>query len=135
MDARHRWPFPDGGAAAVFMGQVIEHLDYPWGVRKAIKEACRVLAPGGRLVVITPDFQAIKEKRAGAEVWRNEAKGLCRWPGDEHRWMPTRGLVRRECNRRFGNAEIVNHMNLEPSWPAGSRNPWDCCVVAEKTVY
>lgn len=133
MNACHTWPFAEGSAEKVFMGQVIEHLDFPWGVRKALKEACRVLIPGGVLVVITPDFQAIKEKKAGADVWKAEAKGMCRWPGDEHRWMPTRGIVWRECNRRFGNAEILNHLNLDPVWPQGSRNPWDCCVLSVKT--
>lgn len=132
MNACHTWPFDSGVAERVFMGQSIEHMDFPWGVRKAIKEACRVLAPGGQLIIITPDFQAIKAMKNSADIWRAEAKGLCRWPGDEHRWMPTRGIVLRECKRRFIEAEIVNHMNLSPDWPRGSRNPWDCCVIAQK---
>lgn len=44
-------PFPDGYFAAVFMGDVIEHLKDPI---PAIKEAFRVIGPAGMLYVSTP---------------------------------------------------------------------------------
>jgi predicted SAM-dependent methyltransferase len=132
MDATKKWPFPTSSAARVMMGQVLEHLPFPWGVRKALAEAHRVLEVGGLLCVITPDFTAMKEKKVPAEVWRNEAVGMRRWPGDQHLWMPGRNVVRKEIERRFGNCEFTNHLNLEASWPVGSRNPWDCCALAQK---
>jgi len=114
------------------MGQLIEHLPFPWGVRHALKEAHRVLVPHGVLVVICPDFLSMKEKKVEADVWRAEATGMRRWPGDEHLWMPNRNVVRRELERRFDNVTLVNHLNLDASWPAGSRNGWDLCAVCEK---
>lgn len=46
-------PFPDGSFPCVLSSQVIEHVpkDSPM-----IDELCRVLAPGGRLVLGTPDY-------------------------------------------------------------------------------
>jgi predicted SAM-dependent methyltransferase len=132
MDATRRWPWPDNSCGRVFMGQVIEHLPYPTGVRYALKEARRVLTVGGELIIICPDFLALKEKKVGAEVWRAEARGMCRWPGDEHRWMPNRNLVGAEIGRRFGPVLFLNHLNLDDSWPAGSRQPWDCTARAAK---
>lgn len=132
VDATGRWPWPDGSCGRVFMGQVVEHLPFPWGVRRAFREASRVLQAGGTLLVICPDFLAMREKRVPADVWRNEATGMRRWPGDQHLWMPNRTVIRQELSRRFGNVEFINHLNLDGTWPAGSRNGWDCCAVVEK---
>jgi SAM-dependent methyltransferase len=46
-------PFPDGSFSCVLSSQVIEHVpkDSPM-----IDELCRVLAPGGRLILGTPDY-------------------------------------------------------------------------------
>lgn len=133
MDACRRWPWPDAAATRVFMGQVVEHLPFPHGVRHAFKEAKRVLQPGGELLVICPDFLALKEKRAPADAWRETAKGMCRWPGDQHLWMPNRHVIAAELERRFGNVTFLNHLNLDDSWPAGGREPWDCTALSERT--
>jgi SAM-dependent methyltransferase len=50
-DAR-RLPFPDGSFDCAFALDLIEHLDDDRG---AIAEALRVLRPGGRLILSTPD--------------------------------------------------------------------------------
>lgn len=42
--------FPTGHFAAVTLWDVVEHLDRP---RKVLREACRVLEPGGVLVILT----------------------------------------------------------------------------------
>jgi SAM-dependent methyltransferase len=46
-----RLPFPDGSFDAALMRLVVHHLDRP----RAFREAHRVLAPGGRLLVVTSD--------------------------------------------------------------------------------
>lgn len=47
-------PFPDGCAGAVEARQLVEHLGYA-GTLYALHEWARVLAPGGTLIVETPD--------------------------------------------------------------------------------
>jgi len=46
-------PFPDGGFSCVLCSQVIEHVPEAMPI---LDELCRVLAPGGRLVLGTPDY-------------------------------------------------------------------------------
>jgi glycosyltransferase involved in cell wall biosynthesis len=48
-----RLPFRDGSFPCVLCSQVIEHLPKDPGI---LDELCRVLAPGGRLVLGTPDY-------------------------------------------------------------------------------
>jgi len=47
-------PLPDAAASTVFMLDVIEHLPNPTA---ALREATRLIAPGGHLVVSTPAWQ------------------------------------------------------------------------------
>jgi SAM-dependent methyltransferase len=70
-------PFPDGHFAAVLSSQVIEHIPLSPGL---FRELHRVLAPGGTLVIGTPDY--------GRASWR-VIESLYRWIlpnayGDEH---------------------------------------------------
>jgi len=132
MDCTRSWPFPPESVARVFLGQVIEHLDYPLGVVNCLRQARRTLARGGRLVIITPDADAITEKKCGPDILAAETAGMGRWPGDEHRWLPRRMQLLGHVRSQFPRAYLVNHLALDGTWPAGSRNPWDCCVVAGK---
>ena len=45
-------PFPDGRFDYVFSIEGLEHFDNPWVF---VKELCRVLKPGGRLLISTPN--------------------------------------------------------------------------------
>jgi O-antigen chain-terminating methyltransferase len=45
---------PDAGYGAVFAGHVVEHMT-PEDARLLVREAHRVLRPGGRLVILTPN--------------------------------------------------------------------------------
>jgi len=47
-------PLPDGSAQSVFMFDVIEHLPNPTAV---LREAARLIAPGGHLIISTPAWQ------------------------------------------------------------------------------
>jgi SAM-dependent methyltransferase len=49
-----RWPWPDTGVDVVFSKSVIEHLPDPG---RFLKETYRVLRPGGRIIVMTPDWR------------------------------------------------------------------------------
>lgn len=50
-----KWPYPDDTFDVVYSKSFIEHLDYP---EIYMKEAFRVLKPGGRIINLTPDWDA-----------------------------------------------------------------------------
>lgn len=56
LDATQRFPFPDGAFDYVFNEHMIEHIPYEHGL-KFLGECWRVLRPGGRLRIVTPDLQ------------------------------------------------------------------------------
>jgi SAM-dependent methyltransferase len=70
-------PFADGSFPCVLCSQVIEHVPM---VPSMIDELCRVLRPGGRLVLGTPDYDQWQW------VWIEKAYGLAAPGGyaDEH---------------------------------------------------
>jgi SAM-dependent methyltransferase len=64
-DALDELERPDGGAAAVVLWHVIEHLPEP---RAAVREAARLLRPGGVLVVACPNADS-RQARAFGDGW------------------------------------------------------------------
>lgn len=48
-------PFTDGSFDCVLLSEVIEHLEAP---QISIREAVRVLCPGGRLLITTPNYRS-----------------------------------------------------------------------------
>jgi predicted SAM-dependent methyltransferase len=86
LDATKPFPFEDGSIHYIFSEHVIEHLTYEEG-KTMIAEAFRVLAPGGRMRVSTPDMKQFialfdpkpsDEARAyldGKRMWHE-------WPND-----------------------------------------------------
>lgn len=53
--AKDRYPFEDDSLDAVFLKSVIEHV---WEPGHMLAEILRVLKPGGRIIVLTPDFSS-----------------------------------------------------------------------------
>jgi arsenite methyltransferase len=101
-------PLPDGAVDAVVCTQVYEYVD---DMPAALAEARRVLAPGGRLVVLDTDWDSI--------VWRSRddarmARVLAAW--DEH--LAHRDLPRllpqllREAGFALADARIVPILNV-----------------------
>lgn len=58
MDATRRWPFDEKSFDAILCEHTIEHMPKDAGVR-LLAEALRVLRPGGRIRVVTPDLGAM----------------------------------------------------------------------------
>jgi predicted SAM-dependent methyltransferase len=58
MDATSTWPLPDNAFDAILCEHMIEHVPKDAGIH-LLAEAFRVLLPGGRIRVITPDLSAV----------------------------------------------------------------------------
>jgi predicted SAM-dependent methyltransferase len=58
MDAAAPWPFADGTARAINSEHFIEHVDRDAG-RRYLREAFRVLRPGGVIRTSTPDLRGL----------------------------------------------------------------------------
>ena len=86
-------PFADASFACVLCSQVIEHVPM---VPSMIDELCRVLKPGGRLVLGTPDYDRWEW------VWIEKAYGIAAPGGyaDEHISHYTRKGLLEEFDRR-----------------------------------
>lgn len=58
LDATAPLPFPDGSLDRIFTEHMVEHLEYDVVVG-FLRECRRVLAPGGRIRVCTPDLEVL----------------------------------------------------------------------------
>jgi predicted SAM-dependent methyltransferase len=58
MDATRRFPFEDGAFDRAFSEHQLEHVDFVEGAAM-LREIFRVLKPGGRLRVVTPDLERL----------------------------------------------------------------------------
>jgi MPBQ/MSBQ methyltransferase len=78
-----RLPFPDGKFQIVTLFNVLEHVpDY----RMVLAEAARVLLPGGRLIVVCPNYAAFRKEAHYHVPWlpmfpRHFASAYLRWLG------------------------------------------------------
>jgi cyclopropane fatty-acyl-phospholipid synthase-like methyltransferase len=59
VDLNHTWPWADGMFDAVISTEGIEHLENHFAF---LREACRVLRPGGLLVLTTPNITALRSR-------------------------------------------------------------------------
>lgn len=96
-------PFPDASFPCVLSSQVIEHVPM---VPSMIDELCRVLQPGGRLVLGTPDYDRWEW------VWMEKAYGLCAPGGyaDEHISHYTRRGLLEDFRRRGYTHEATRYV-------------------------
>jgi predicted SAM-dependent methyltransferase len=58
LDGAGPWPVPDSSTAYVYADNVIEHLSLAAN-RVLLREAHRVLQPGGRIRLVTPDIESL----------------------------------------------------------------------------
>jgi len=56
LDATDRFPMPDGSIHYIYHEHLIEHISYQQGLAM-LKESYRVLAPGGKMRVATPNLR------------------------------------------------------------------------------
>jgi SAM-dependent methyltransferase len=59
MDMNQPWPFEAGGFDSVVSVEAVEHLENPWHL---VREASRVLRPGGTFIVTTPNILNLRSR-------------------------------------------------------------------------
>jgi 2-polyprenyl-3-methyl-5-hydroxy-6-metoxy-1,4-benzoquinol methylase len=107
-----RLPFGDGSFDVVLCSEVVEHLRSP---RDGVRELARVLAPGGRLVLTTPNRGWLPALLLASALRMRPYEGIENWvwPRALRRWVGDAGLV----VERFGgfNALPFVHPALYPA--------------------
>lgn len=78
LDATRPFPLPDGTVDYVFAEHLVEHLPYSDALRM-LQESYRVLTPGGRVRLATPDLDSLVSLLRGdhGEVGARYATWLC----------------------------------------------------------
>ena len=56
LDLREDLPFPTDSFDVVYTEHLFEHLEYPRDARHLLREALRVLKPGGQFSIVIPNF-------------------------------------------------------------------------------
>ena len=67
----HALPFPDASFDVLFAGELIEHYEEPEGL---LKEWVRVVKPGGRVIITTPDGEEAAMKHPTHRTWFNRRR-------------------------------------------------------------
>ncbi len=115
----NKLPYPDNSVELIETYHVVEHLPRH-DLSKALREWCRILIPGGRLIIECPDFDEIVTKYLkGDERQLDGIFGLQRFKGDYHLFGYNFKRLRRaleEC--RFTNIEKKNARDYHAKeWP------------------
>lgn len=93
-------PYEDNTVDEILASHVIEHFHFKEGI-EVLKEWCRVLKPGGKLVVETPDFlESCKAFIVANPAFRNQLYGhffaFPEMPGQVHKFLFTEEQLRIE---------------------------------------
>jgi hypothetical protein len=135
-------PFEDGGAQAIMLGHVLEHI--PWDdVHSFLLEVRRVAAPSAHICVVGPDtLRALHGWKAGTvddplfldAILENEAsyQDAGMWPGTRHCWNchEARVLLALRNAGMTGRAVDITSPELD-SFPVTSRVWWQFAILVE----
>lgn len=106
-DFRNGIPFPSRSCALIYNEHFLEHLPVEQGV-DFLREARRVLQPGGVLRIAMPSLDVLLEKATSAD-WRDQ--DWLRWPG--HEFIVTRAQMVNIAFRWWGHEWIYDREELE----------------------
>lgn len=142
-DLTHGLPLPDASVRRLYLGHVLEHLDWNQ-VGNALQEVKRVLAPDGEVLVTGPDVMRAIQMYKTDEVDFNTLETLLEdahaiglgdteWEGARHRWNCYAQRIFNafvEC----GFEDVVSVGIDNPfcdDWPVVSRVRWQMAVRAK----
>lgn len=106
IDIRRTLPFPANYLERIYSEHVLEHVTYETAIR-FLREARRVLAPGGILRIAMPDLDDLIE--GYCDNWRRF--DWVRWP--EHAFIKTRAQMINMAFRWWGHRHLYNREELE----------------------
>ena len=117
-------PFPDGHFDGVFMNEVFEHVT---DEKATLREVARVLAPGGRLVLISPNRWFPFEGHGMRTSFFVVGSPVPLLP-----WLPQSLVSRWMMGRNYWPRQLVDHVktaglkveSCEFIWPVLEVYPW-----------
>lgn len=127
-------PWPAGTIQLAYAGHLLEHLTIDQCVW-LLAELRPCMATDGQLLVVGPDLDRARTLAAAGvlDVTLESLQfGAHRWPGDEHQWECTPGLIldMLEATGWSGVHEVSMH-DVGAVWPVADRRPvWQCAVKA-----
>jgi len=84
LDAIEHFPLPDSSFNYIFSEHVIEHFSY-WDGQKMLKESYRVMKPGGRIRLVTPNLDKLLAlSHQPTEEMQRYMREKMAW----HKWWP-----------------------------------------------
>jgi len=147
--------YPDGTVARVYLGHVLEHVE--WDMLPAfLADIARALRPGGELAVVGPDvFRVIEHWHAGRESWQLVESALetpwpyaspdtdgetwsigAGWSGARHHWNCYEARVVWAL-RTVPELAEVEAVPVTPEalagWPVVAHTQWQCAVRAVRS--
>ena len=116
LDATSDYPFPSGSFHYVFAEHLIEHLSWEGGL-KMLKECHRVLAPGGKIRIVTPNLaKLVYLLNAGPDVEAQRfievSRRLSGWPDTP----VIRAYIFNKVMREWGHQFIYDSVTLRKTF-------------------
>jgi predicted SAM-dependent methyltransferase len=133
LDARGRFPLADEQFDYIFSEHMIEHLAYPKGV-SMLRECFRVLRPGGRLRISTPDLAFLVDLRRSDRSPLQEE--YIRWATHkfvDHAPYADATFVINNFVRRWGHLFIYDEKTLREGFTAAGFADLTRCQLNEST--
>ena len=124
----HALPHDTGSVEAVYMGHVLEHLEY-LDVIPVLHEVKRVLEPDGMLCIVGPDYHRVVTKPEWAPWVDLVMHGDDTRPGAEHRWLPTASEHLRMVREVFPAAREIDIIAVSSFWPVVYRVGWEFAII------
>jgi predicted SAM-dependent methyltransferase len=103
----HRLPFGDGSLDRIYSEHVLEHVPYQVGLG-FVREARRVLAPGGVLRMAVPDLEDILEGYSRND-WRTRFDWT-QWP--DYAFLRTRAQMVNVAFRWWGHQHLYDREEM-----------------------
>ena len=136
LDVREDLPFPDNSVTFIYSEHLFEHLLYPTDARHLLREARRVLRPGGTISLVVPDCgNALKAYARGDESYFVEHDHLRSYLREEHPTLMhhVNYCFRQDELHRYGyDAETLGQVMRDAGFGEVRERPFDPLLDSEK---